>query len=232
MNKKINFKKLFDLLSQDLRGFEAPVVDFLYSKKFNNLQILISIILSSRTNDKTTLKASLRLFKKVKNCKDIKKLTLIEIQKLIYPVGFYRIKSKNLKKLCSVLNKNFYDTIPGTIDELIKLPGVGRKTANLYISTVLKKPAICVDVHVHRILNRIGYLKTRSLYETEMFLRKNLDIKYWRKINFVLVLFGQNICKSINPKCDFCSIKKYCLFYEKINKKNRTSQKLRNKKQN
>ncbi|HNV97552.1 MAG TPA: endonuclease III [bacterium] len=221
--KKFNFKEVFDLLSQEVKKFERPVIDFLYSKKFNNLQILISIILSSRTNDKTTLKASLKLFQKVKNCRDIKRLSLIQLQGLIYPVGFYKTKSKNLKKLCNILEKDFFGKIPETIDELIKLPGVGRKTANLYVSTVLKKPAICVDVHVHRILNRIGYLKTKNPHDTEMFLRKNLDNKYWRKINFVLVLFGQNICRPISPKCENCKINKYCLYHERACQKNRKS---------
>ena len=202
----------------------------LYSKKFNNFQILISIILSSRTKDKTTLESSLRLFEKVSNCKDLQKLTNLQIQKLIYPVGFYKTKAKNLKKLCFVLNKDFNSKIPETIDELIKLPGIGRKTANLYISTVLKKPAICVDTHVHRILNRIGYLNTRTPYETEMFLRKNLDKLYWKKINFVLVLFGQNICRPIGPKCNICKIKNYCLHYEKINKQNSRNKKIKNQK--
>lgn len=215
--KNFNFKNIFNLLSQQVKNFDLPAVDFLYNKKFSSFQILISIILSSRTNDKTTLKASLKLFEKVKSCNDIKKLSNLQIQKFIYPVGFYKTKARNLKNLCNVLEKQYSNNIPETIDELIKLPGVGRKTANLYVSTVLKKPAICVDTHVHRILNRIGILKTKIPYETEMFLRKNLSKKYWRKINFVLVLFGQNICRPINPKCDLCKIKKYCSFYEKTN---------------
>lgn len=214
-----DFDKIFHLLLQQVKKFELPAVDFLQDKGFNNFQILVSIILSSRTNDKTTLRSSLRLFEEVKNCKDLEKLSLLKIKKLIYPVGFYRIKAKNLKKLCKSLKiLNF--KIPEKIEELIKLPGVGRKTANLYISTVLKKPAICVDTHVHRILNKIGYLKTKTPLETEMYLRKNLSKLYWRKINFILVLFGQNICRPIGPKCNLCKIKKYCLYYEKIDKKN------------
>ncbi len=214
--KIINITKILGIISRQVKNFDLLAVDFLYNKKFNNFQILISIILSSRTNDKTTLKSSLKLFEKVSCCKDVKKLNLLQIEKLIYPVGFYRTKSRNLKKLCESLKSLDYK-IPETIDELIKLPGVGRKTANLYIGTVIKKPAICVDVHVHRILNRIGYLKTKTPYETEMFLRENLDKKYWRKISFLLVLFGQNICRPVNPKCNICKIKEYCTYYERIN---------------
>ncbi len=218
-----SLNKILDLLSQQVAQFDLPAVDFLHSsrsggiKNFNSFQILISIILSSRTNDKTTLKSSLKLFEKVNNYKDLEKLSLLKIEKLIYPVGFYKTKSRNLKKLCYVLNNDFNSEIPETIDELIKLPGVGRKTANLYISTVLKKPAICVDTHVHRILNRIGYLKTKTPHETEIYLRENLSKLYWRKINFILVLFGQNICRPIGPKCNLCKIKKYCLYHETIN---------------
>lgn len=211
-----SLNKVLDLLSQQVGQFDLPAVDFLSCKKFNNFQILISIILSSRTNDKTTLKASLRLFERVSNCKDLDKLSNLQIQKLIYPVGFYKTKAKNLKKLCIFL-KNLDYEIPQTIEELIKLPGVGRKTANLYVSTVLKKPAICVDTHVHRILNRIGYLKTKTPHETEIYLRENLSKLYWRKVNFILVLFGQNICRPIGPKCNLCKIKKYCLYHGTIN---------------
>ncbi len=212
VKSKINIEHILDLLSKQVKNFDIPVIDFLYKKEFNNFQILISIILSSRTNDKTTLKSSLKLFKKVSDCNGLKKLNLLQIQKLIYPVGFYKTKTKNLKKLCKSL-KDLNCKIPETIEELIKLPGVGRKTANLYVSTVLKKPAICVDTHVHRILNRIGYLKTKIPYETEMYLRENLEKKYWRKINFILVLFGQNICRPIGPKCNLCKIKHHCLYY-------------------
>ena len=219
--KRIDIGKILDLLSRQVEKLDLPAVDFLKSKKFNDFQILISIILSSRTNDKTTLKSSLKLFEKVSNCEDLRKLTNLQIQKLIYPVGFYKTKANNLKKLCVVLKKDFNNKIPETIDELVKLPGVGRKTANLYVSTVLKKPSITVDTHVHRILNRIGYLKTKTPLETEMFLRENLDKKYWRKINFILVLFGQNICRPIGPKCDICKINKYCFYYETTYKKNR-----------
>ena len=137
-------------------------------------------------------------------------LTLKEVETLIYPVGFYKTKARHLKQLPITLEKEFNNKIPETIEQLIQLPGVGRKTANLVRSIAFRKPAICVDVHVHRICNRLGYLKTKNPYETEMALRKKLPKKYWERINVLFVAFGQTICKPVSPFCSKCPVKQYC----------------------
>ena len=139
-----------------------------------------------------------------------KKFTQKEIEKLIYPVGFYKTKAKHLKQLPIILKQEFNNKIPETIEELIKLPGVGRKTANLVVTIAFNKPGICVDTHVHKIMNRIGYIETKTPYETEMRLRDKLPKKYWKTINSILVAFGQNLCTPISPHCSNCPINKYC----------------------
>jgi endonuclease III len=170
----------------------------------------VATLLSARTNDKTTSIVCKKLFAKVNSAKDLEKLTVKQIEKLIYPIGFYRNKAKHLKLLPVVLKEKFNNKVPHTIEELIELPGVGRKTANLVMAVAFKIPAICVDVHVNRIMNRFGYIKTKNPLETEMVLRKKLPKKYWLKINYVIVAFGQNLCKPINPRCDVCPVYKYC----------------------
>lgn len=198
--KQVNISKIYRILKQYTARYKFPYL----SGQESPFKILISTILSARTKDETTAKASEKLFSKAKSLNDLKKLSVKEIEKLIYPVGFYKTKAKNLKKLSEIKK------IPGTIEELIELPGVGRKTANLVVSRAFKKPAICVDVHVHRILNRLGYIETKNPFETEMELRKKLPKRLWRKINSVLVLFGQNLCKPLSPFCSRCPIEKYC----------------------
>jgi endonuclease-3 len=129
---------------------------------------------------------------------------------LIYPVGFYKTKAKNLKKMAEMLKKDFSGKVPYDIDELVKLPGVGRKTANLVVSVAFSQDSICVDTHVHKILNRIGYIKTKNPLETEMVLREKLPKKMWSQTNRIFVPFGQKLCRPVSPKCDICPIYKYC----------------------
>lgn len=192
------------------------------NKKINNeerLKILISIMLSARTKDELTEKIAEKLFKNY-SISDLEKISVNQISKLIYPVGFYNVKAKNIKRLIEKINKYYNGKVPDNIQELLKLPGIGRKTANLYLSVVHKKPAICVDTHVHRISNRIGFVKTKNPFETEKALEKVFKKNYWSKINEVLVPFGKEICKPINPKCEVCRIKDYCRYYkDKINKR-------------
>mgnify|MGYP001565957643 CR=1 FL=1 len=208
--KLIPIGKVHDILKVYTSKFEAPSVTLMKIRGSEPFKILVSTILSARTNDKVTAPVSERLFKTVKQLNDFKKLSLKKIEKLIYPVGFYRTKARHLKLLPKVIDEKFGGKIPKTIDELILLPGVGRKTANLVMTEAFDQYAICVDTHVHRIMNRLGYVKTKTPLQTEMALRKKLPKQYWKTINPVLVAFGQNHCKPINPKCSTCPIKKYC----------------------
>jgi len=198
------------ILNKEVRKDKVPVVDLIRVQTKDPFKVLLATILSARTNDRTTTEAAARLFKKVKKPKDLRKLTIKQIEKLIFPVGFYKNKARYLKELPNVLDEKFKGIIPQTVEELIELPGVGRKTANLVVTVGFNKPAICVDVHVHRITNRLGYLKTKNPLETEMALRKKLPKRHWKIINRVLVAFGQNLCRPIGPKCSECPVKQYC----------------------
>lgn len=207
MNKK--FDLIFKILSKEISKYNVPIVDLIKVQTNDPFKILIATILSARTKDSVTHLAADRLFTKIKSFKDFNNYSQKEIEQLIFPVGFYKTKAKHLKELPLAM-KQFNNKIPNTIDELIKLPGVGRKTANLVRSVAFGKDAICVDTHVHRISNRIGFIKTNTPFESEMQLRKTLPTKYWKKINFYFVALGQNICLPRNPKCNICPINKYC----------------------
>ena len=207
---KTDIDSIYKILNKTVKDYKVPIVDLVEARTKDPFKILVTTILSARTKDEVTARASVSLFKKVSVPKDINKLTIKQIEKLIYPVGFYKNKAKYLKKLPVVLKEKFNNKIPRTIEELIELPGVGRKTANLVMAVAFKIPAICVDVHVNRIMNRFGYIRTKNPLETEMALRKKLPKKYWLKINYIIVAFGQNLCKPINPKCDVCPVYKYC----------------------
>ena len=178
---------------------------------FNNpYLVLIGCILSLRTNDKTTYPATLRMLKLAKTPEQMAAVNVNELERAIYPVGFYRNKAQQIIELSKLILDRYEGIVPKTIDELVKIKGVGRKTANLTLAKGYGIPAICVDVHVHRISNRLGWVKTKTPDETEMELRKKLPRKYWLDINTLLVTFGQNICKPINPQCKICPISKYC----------------------
>ncbi len=198
------------ILEKHVLDYDVPVVDLIKIQTGDVFKILIGTILSARTKDETTSSACRRLFSKAGNIEELEKLSLKDIEKLIYPVGFYKNKAKYLKKLPEVLKEEFDGKIPEAVEHLVKLPGVGRKTANLVAAIAFNKHAICVDTHVHRIMNRLGYVKTITPLETEMALRKKLQKKYWRTINTLLVAFGQNICRPISPHCSVCPIMQYC----------------------
>ena len=172
--------------------------------------VLISCILSLRTNDRTTYPATLRMLEFAKTPHDMKGVKVEDLAKAIYPVGFYENKAKQIIELSRQIDEELGGKVPDEIEELVKFNGVGRKTANLVLSRGFNKPAICVDVHVHRIFNRLGYVKTKNPEETEFALRKKLPVKYWIDINTLMVTHGQNVCKPINPKCSECPIEKYC----------------------
>jgi len=172
--------------------------------------VLISCILSLRTNDKITYPATLRMLKLGKTPKDFADVKAEDLEKAIYPVGFYKNKAEQIIELSKILVEKYNSKVPETIEELIKFKGVGRKTANLVLARGFNKPAICVDVHVHRIFNRLGYVKTKTPEETEFSLRKKLPEKFWIEINTLLVTHGQNVCKPIKPMCEKCPIEEYC----------------------
>ena len=176
--------------------------------------VLIACILSLRTNDRTTYPATLRMLELGKTPKDFANCDVEILSKAIYPVGFYANKAKQIVELSKVLVEKYNSQVPDEIEELIKFNGVGRKTANLVLSEGFNKPAICVDVHVHRIFNRLGLINTKTPEETEFTLREHLPQKYWIDINSLLVTHGQNVCKPIKPLCQNCPINKYC---KKIN---------------
>ncbi|MBS5802128.1 MAG: endonuclease III [Brachyspira sp.] len=172
--------------------------------------VLISCILSLRTNDKTTYPATLRMLKIGRTPEDFAKCDVKTLEKAIYPVGFYANKAKQIVELSKEIVEKLDGKVPETIDELIKFNGVGRKTANLVVARGFNKPAICVDVHVHRIFNRMGYVKTKTPEETEFALREKLPQKYWIDINTLIVTHGQNVCKPQKPNCEVCPVKDYC----------------------
>ena len=173
-------------------------------------RVLIACILSLRTQDTTTGPASDRLFAAAATPQTMLGLTARRIERLIYPVGFYRAKARVILGICRDLIERFEGCVPETIDELLTLNGVGRKTANLVVTMGYNKPGICVDTHVHRISNRWGYVKTRNPEETEMALRAKLPRRYWIGYNDLLVSFGQNICVPISPRCSTCPITTLC----------------------
>lgn len=199
--------KIIQILKKEIQQWRVPVVGH-YSQ--NPFTVLISCLLSLRTQDKTTGEASARLFRLAKTPRTMAKLPAAEIEQAIYPVGFYKTKSKNIVKICRIIISEYSGRVPEDIDTLLKLPGVGRKTANLVVTLGYNKPGICVDTHVHRITNRWGYVQTNTPEKTEAALRAKLPEGYWMIINDLLVTYGQNICKPISPFCSRCKIQRYC----------------------
>lgn len=201
-----------DKIVERLKQAKQPRSEFVnLMESFNDpYLVLIACILSLRTNDKTTYPATLRMLELGRTPEDFAKCDVKELEKAIYPVGFYANKAKQIVELSKELVEKYNSKVPESIEEMTKFNGVGRKTANLVMSQGFRKPAICVDVHVHRIFNRLGYIKTKNPEETEFALREKLPEKYWIDINTLLVTHGQNVCKPINPKCDICPIKDLC----------------------
>lgn len=203
---------MIDEIVSTLKEAKQPQSEFVkLMDSFNNpYLVLIACILSLRTNDRTTYPATLRMLELAKTPKAMKNVKVEDLAKAIYPVGFYENKAKQIIELSRQIDEELDGKVPDTIEELVKFNGVGRKTANLVLSQGFNKPAICVDVHVHRIFNRLGYVCTKNPEETEFALRKKLPQKYWIDINTLMVTHGQNICKPTKPKCSECPIANYC----------------------
>ena len=202
------FEKFLKSLEKEIQT--KPVV----SKMDSKFKILISTIISARTKDEVTEKVCEKLFSKVKNFEDLRKIDQRELESLIYPAGFYKEKVKRLKELANTM-KQYNDEIPDNLEELIKLPGVGIKTATLYLSLAEKKDEICVDTHVHRITNRWNFVNTLTPEETYFELKKKLPKEYWKKINNLLVIFGKTVCKPLDPDCGDCKFKLFCPYFLK-----------------
>jgi len=205
---------IWPLLKRQVRSLHLPWLENMASRERDPFRILISCILSLRTQDATTGVASERLFFLAATPEEMAMLPVRTIEKAIYPVGFYRVKAKRIRTMSREISEKYDSKVPDEIEELLKLKGVGRKTANLVVTLGYNKPGICVDTHVHRITNRWGYVMTRTPGQTEFSLREKLPGKYWKKINGVLVAFGQGICKPVSPLCSRCSIETFC---EKVN---------------
>jgi endonuclease-3 len=197
-------------IEERYRHWQAPVVTFIAQKGSTPFEILVSTLLSLRTKDQVTMQASARLLEAARQPEAILDLPLEKIETLIYPVGFYRTKAKRLKEISRILIDDYGGSVPDTLAELLKLPGIGRKSANLILVEGFKQKAICVDTHVHRISNRIGYVQTKTPEKTEMALRQKLPAKYWIRYNELLVAFGQVLCKPISPLCSRCPIYRMC----------------------
>ncbi|OGW13991.1 MAG: endonuclease III [Nitrospirae bacterium RIFCSPLOWO2_02_42_7] len=208
--KDSDIHKIIKILKEDVKKWDIPVVSIVAERTRDPFKVLISCILSLRTKDGTTAQASQRLFSLADNPAEMSELSVKEIERVIYPVGFYRTKARNIKEICHTLINDYDSKVPDEIDELLKLKGVGRKTANLVVTIGYDKDGICVDTHVHRISNRWGYIKTKTPEESEMALRKKLPRRYWKIYNDLLVTFGQNLCKPISPLCSQCNLTKFC----------------------
>jgi endonuclease-3 len=198
------------ILREEVTQWQTPAVTIVSQREGDPFKVLISCILSLRTHDRTTGPASLRLFARAGSPAAMAALPEEEIVEAIYPVGFYRNKAKQIRELCGRLLTDYGGKVPDEIDELLKLKGVGRKTANLVVTLGFGKPGICVDTHVHRICNRWGYVRTKSPEETEFALRERLPAEYWLSINDLLVTFGQNHCHPVSPRCSTCRLAHLC----------------------
>lgn len=198
------------ILKEAVRQWRTPAVTIVSQREGDPFKVLISCILSLRTQDRTTAAASERLFALADTPARVAGLPVEVVEKAIYPVGFYRTKAARIGEICRTLLERYGGRVPDELDELLKLKGVGRKTANLVVTLGFGKPGICVDTHVHRICNRWGYVRTRTPEETEFALRAKLPKEYWLVINDLLVTFGQNQCTPVSPWCSTCPVRRFC----------------------
>ena len=204
--------RVMQIIGRKIAGMELPAIEKISEgQQKDPFQILIATLLSARTKDETTLAASTRLFKKAPTAPAVAALTVKQIEKLIYPGGFYRTKAGFVKKTSKALVAKFGGRVPSTLDELVTLPGVGRKTANLVLILAFgSETSICVDIHVHRISNRLGWVQTRDPEATEQALYRVIDARWWPLVNLYLVTWGQNVCRPVYPRCGDCAISSDC----------------------
>lgn len=201
--------RVIGILRREIVQYKTPIVSH-YADGKSPFKVLVSTLLSLRTKDHTTESACVRLFAKADTPVKILALPVSTIEKLIYPVGFYRVKAANLHSVCGAILEQHGGKVPADMEKLLAFKGVGRKTANLVLTHGFNLPGICVDIHVHRISNRWGYLKTSTPDQSEMELREILPKKHWIEYNDLLVTYGQNLCKPVSPFCSKCKIEKFC----------------------
>jgi endonuclease III len=198
------------ILRREVPKWQTPIVTLVAENSESPFQVLISCILSLRTQDTTTAQASRRLFALADTPETMARLSVAKIEKAIFPVGFYHTKAKVIRDICRTLLKDYGGKVPDEIDELLKMKGVGRKTANLVVTLGYRKPGICVDTHVHRIANRLGWVSTKTPDDTESALRRVLPKRWWIPINETLVRHGQQVCKPLSPICSACPVSRTC----------------------
>jgi endonuclease III len=198
------------ILQKESAGWNVPIVTLVAQRSADPYQVLVSTLLSLRTKDEVTSAASRRLLDRAETPEQMLRLKSAEIRRLIYPVGFYKRKADTLLQVSKILMDMYSGHVPDDLEELLRLPGVGRKTANLVLTLGFGKPGICVDTHVHRISNRLGYVRTKSPDETETVLREKLSKAWWIPINDILVAFGQGLCRPVSPWCSRCPVSKWC----------------------
>ncbi len=227
----IDIEEFIGILEKEVINYQVPVVDLIAVQTKDPFKVLVATILSARTKDEVTAVSSGRLFAKADTVEELAELDEETLQKLIYPVGFYKNKARYLAALPEKMATDFDSKVPDSMEELLTLPGVGRKTANLVLAQAFGIPAICVDTHVHRIMNIWGYVETKTPEQTEMALRKKLPVKYWIPVNSLLVAFGQGTCRSVAPHCDRCVLTEACprigVSPRKLKQKNTTGEVLR-----
>lgn len=215
----LNISKLFALMQSTLRDNNlvrpTALKNLQIQEDGDPFKILIGTILSARTRDEVTTAVIKALFSRFKNPDQLSRANLSDIKKLIQKIGFYNVKAARLKEVSQLIIKKYNGEVPSNLNDLLTLPGVGRKTANCVLVYGFKKAAIPVDIHVHRISNRIGIVNTKNPEETENVLQKSIDKKYWIGVNETFVTFGQNICLPIKPKCNVCQLTKMCKYYSK-----------------
>jgi endonuclease III len=210
--KPADIPAVYRALKRYFDTHRSPVGDFIATRTNDPFRVLIATVLSARSRDASTLKVCARLFERVATFDDLARMPAAELEKELHPLGFFRSKTRLLKALPEAVQRLFDGRIPDTIEELVQLPGVGRKTANLIVAEAFDKPGMCVDVHVQRICNRLGLIRTRTPRETENELRRLLPVRYWKTWNRYLVAFGQTQCLPRHPKCSICPIRRYCDF--------------------
>ena len=211
----MNWREIIETMERIGRERNAPV----YQKDLSNeFEVLVSALLSTRTRDEQTHKAVERLFSVVKGPEDLLELSEEKIEELIKPVGFHKVKARNLKRIAEIIVRDYEGKVPEEFDELLKLPGVGRKVANIVLAH-MGKPAIAVDTHVHRIANRLGLVKTKKPEETEKELKKIVPKELWGKLNKAFVGFGQTVCKPLKPMCNDCPFKSFCEYFKNLKEK-------------
>jgi endonuclease-3 len=203
--------KVLRILKKEIQKWKVPAVGVIAGRAVDRpFETLVSTILSLRTKDKVTEEASHRILERTPTPRALVSLTAPEIERLIYPVGFYRTKAQNLLETCRILTEHYGGKVPRSMDALLALPGVGRKTANLVLTVGFGDYGICVDTHVHRISNLWGYVRTKTPEDTEFALRKKLPRRHWKTYNDILVTFGQNLCVPVSPWCSRCPVAKHC----------------------